>query len=178
MSTWEQCKTGSQYYDHCESYVTSTLKLTSITIIMSFVSCSSAPTILIIISDSGSPVLGQTGYTLTCAVIGDENLSPTITYQWTRDNGATQTQVGTNSNTLSFSPLSLSDAGRYTCDVTVSSPYITNIIMAASESDNTPSLSFQCTLVIDINPSIVILYTSFSPPCTYIHSSKSISFCH
>ena len=150
MSTWEQCKTGSQYCDHCESYVTSTLKLTSTTIIMSFVSCSSAPTILIIISDSGSPVLGQTGYTLTCAVIGDENLSPTITYQWTRDNGTTQTQVGTNSNTLSFSPLSLSDAGRYTCDVTISSPYLTgDLVSSASEA-----LS-----VIPSSTSIVMNYT-------------------
>ena len=88
-------------------------------------------------------MLRQTGYTLTCAVTGAGILSPTITYQWTRDNGTTQTQVGTNSNTLSFSLLSLSDAGRYTCGVTVSSPYLNSDIMAASIPGTSPSVTFQ-----------------------------------
>ena len=79
-------------------------------------------------------MLGQSGYSLTCDVTGDENLSSTRTYQWTRDNGNTQTQVGTNSNSLSFSSLSLSDAGRYTCSVTVSSPYLNTSVMALSSS--------------------------------------------
>ena len=92
-------------------------------------------------------MLGQTGYTLTCTVTGAENLSPTITYQWTRDNGTTQTQVGTNSNTLSFSPLSLSDAGRYTCDVTVGSSYLNSDIMAASIPGNSLSVTFQSKLL-------------------------------
>ena len=83
-------------------------------------------------------MLGQSGYSLTCDVTGDENLNPTRTYQWTRDNGNTQTQVaGTNSNSLSFSFLSLSNAGRYTCSVTVSSPYLNgNVLVSSSNSED------------------------------------------
>ena len=67
------------------------------------------------ITPSGAKVLGQS-YSLICGVTvtGTENSS--ITYQWTKDNG---TQVGTD-RVLSFSPLRLSDAGRYTCQATVS----------------------------------------------------------
>ena len=82
-------------------------------------------------------MLGQSGYSLTCDVTGDENLNPTRTYQWTRDNGNTLTQIETNSNTLSFSPLSLSNAGRYTCSVTVSSPYLNgNVLVSSSNSED------------------------------------------
>ena len=76
------------------------------------------------ITSSGPPSLGQSGYSLTCDVTGAENLNSSITYQWTKDNGTqTQIQVGGDPRVLSFSPLRLSDAGQYTCQVTVSSPY-------------------------------------------------------
>ena len=75
---------------------------------------------------------GQTGNTLTCDVSGTDNLNPTITYQWTRNNGSTQTQVGTNSNTLILSPPRLSNAGDYTCSVTVSSTLLNNDIITSS----------------------------------------------
>ena len=72
------------------------------------------------ISDGGAtPTAGQ-NYTLTCSVSRVENFNPIIAYQWTKNNG-TEIQVGTNSNTLSFSPLKLSDAGQYMCQVTVDS---------------------------------------------------------
>ena len=63
--------------------------------------------------------MGQSGYSLTCGVTvtGADAGNPSITYQWTKNNG-TQTQVGTD-RVLSFSPLRLSDAGRYTCQATV-----------------------------------------------------------
>ena len=65
-------------------------------------------------------MLGQ-HYLLNCNItVVDSLLTPTMTYQWTKDNG-TQTQVGTNSNTLSFASLRLSDAGRYKCEVTITS---------------------------------------------------------
>ena len=80
-------------------------------------------------------MLGQSGYSLTCDVTGDENLSSTRTYQWNMDNGNSQTQVGTNSNSLFFSSLSLSDAGRYTCSVTVSSPYLNSNVMSSNSED-------------------------------------------
>ena len=66
-------------------------------------------------------MLGQSGYSLICG--GAAN--PSITYQWTKNNGS-QTQVGTN-RVLSFSPLRLSDAGQYTCQATVSPCTITGM---------------------------------------------------
>ena len=91
-------------------------------------------------------MLGQSGYSLTCDVTGDENLNPTITYQWTMDNGNSQTQVGTNSNSLSFSPLSLSNAGRYTCSVTVSSLYLDGNVVVSSSNINSEVVMLESKL--------------------------------
>ena len=79
-------------------------------------------------------MVGQTGYTLTCDVSGAERLNPTIAYQWTRNDGSTQTQIGTNSNVLFFSTIRLSDAsaGDYTCSVTVGSNLLNNGITASA----------------------------------------------
>ena len=72
-------------------------------------------------------MLGQNGYSLTCVVYGVENINPSITYQWTKNNGTqTQLQVGATPKVLSFSPLRLSDAGQYTCLVIVASSYLFN----------------------------------------------------
>ena len=76
------------------------------------------------ITTSGAKVLGQSGYSLTCGVTvtrADAG-NPSITYQWTKNNGTQAIQVGTDrSRVLSFSPLRLSDAGLYTCQATVTS---------------------------------------------------------
>jgi hypothetical protein len=65
--------------------------------------------------------LGQS-YTLTCNVHVIGNLCPLIFYKWTKDNGTvTQLEAGIEPNTLSLSPLRLSDAGLYTCLATVRS---------------------------------------------------------
>jgi hypothetical protein len=72
-----------------------------------------------------APVAGQ-DYVLSCGITGAENLSPNITYQWTKDSGGYRTQIGNRSNPISFSPLKLSDAGQYMCCVIVQSPYIYN----------------------------------------------------
>ena len=90
--------------------------------------------------------MGQTGNTLTCDVSGADNLNPTITYQWTRNDGSTQTPVGTNSNTLTLSPLRLSDAGDYNCSVTVSSNFLNNNIITSS--NNTQSVMIQSELPV------------------------------
>ena len=96
-----------------------------------------APDVSVDITTSGPPTLGQSGYSLTCGVTGAENLSPSITYQWTKNNGThTQLRVGTD-RVLSFSPLRLSDAGRYTCQANVSSPYLNNDIIITDTQDIT-----------------------------------------
>ena len=73
-------------------------------------------------------MVGQTGNTLTCNVSGADSLKPTITYQWTRNNSNTPTQVG-NSRILTLSPLRLSNAGDYNCNVTISSNLLISPIL-------------------------------------------------
>ena len=90
-------------------------------------------TIMVIANLNAPLMVGQTDNTLTCDVSGDERLSPTIAYQWTRNNGSTETQVGTNSNTFTLSSVGLSDAGVYTCRATVSSDLLSSSI---TMSDN------------------------------------------
>ena len=90
-------------------------------------------------------MVGQTGNTLTCDVSGADNLNPTITYQWTRNDGSTQTRVGTNSNILTLSPLGLSNAGNYTCSTTVNSTLLNNDIITSS--GNTQSVMIQGELI-------------------------------
>ena len=86
--------------------------------------------------------MGQS-YSLTCGVTGAESLSPSITYQWTKNNG-TQTQIQNDAANprISFSPLRLSDAGRYTCQTTVSSPYLNNDITMMDTQDVTLQSEF------------------------------------
>ena len=77
-----------------------------------------APTIRVTIS-MGNVMLGQ-AHELNCSALGAEKLNHTINYQWTKMNDTgTFTEVGTNSNILSLSPLYLSHAGSYTCEVTI-----------------------------------------------------------
>ena len=98
------------------------------------------------ISDSGATPIAGEDYQLTCSVSGAENLNPTTTYRWTRNSGSGQTQVGANSNTLSFTPLRLADAASYVCGVTVSSSYLASDITARSSLD----VRIQCELMIII----------------------------
>ena len=95
-----------------------------------------APAISVQITTGGALVLGQS-YSLTCGVTRTENLSPVLTYQWTKNNG-TQTQIQNdeaNPIILSFSSLRLSDAGRYTCQATVSSLYLNSDITMMDTQD-------------------------------------------
>ena len=95
-------------------------------------------TIFAEISSTGTTVAGQS-YTLHCNVIGIEKFTPILSYKWTKNNG-TLTHIGSDSKTLSFSPLRLSDAGQYFCHVAASSD-ITNEHVA-----NTSSRSFEVNI--------------------------------
>ena len=104
-----------------------------------------APAIAVQITASGALLLGQNSYSIICGINGTENLNSTITYQWIKNNGTqTQIQVGADPKVLSFSPLSLSDAGRYTCQATVSSPYLNNDIIRTDSQDVTLQSEFSC----------------------------------
>ena len=103
----------------------------------------SAPPVSFQVTDSGATPTAGESYQLTCSVSGAENINPTTTYRWTRNSGSGQTQVGANSNTLSFTPLRLADAASYVCGVTVSSSYLASDITAMNSFD----VRIQCELM-------------------------------
>ena len=88
----------------------------------------SAPSLSIQIIESTSGIAGE-NFDLTCKILGTENLNPSVTYQWIKNNIDGQVQVGTNSSTLSFTPVRLSDAANYSCMVTIASSYLTTSII-------------------------------------------------
>ena len=104
-----------------------------------------APLITVkVTSNLNTPLMvGQTDKILTCDVSGADNLNPTIAYQWTKDDGHTQTQVGTNSN-LTLSSLRFSHIGDYTCNVTVNSTLLNSNI--STTSDNSQRVMIQSEL--------------------------------
>ena len=73
------------------------------------------------VSDCGGTITAGQNCSLKCTLTGVESQNPTITYKWLKYNGTQQVEVGTGSNILSFPSLNLSDAGQYTCQVTVDS---------------------------------------------------------
>ena len=78
-----------------------------------------------ITSPTGPFTAGQS-YTLTCTatVTGGGALSPTTTITWIRPSGSMTSGTGSSLD-LSFNSLQVSDAGQYTCNVSVSSPFLT-----------------------------------------------------
>ena len=72
--------------------------------------------LLAVISPSGGPMAGQS-FSLTCSLSGGASLQPTLSYQWTREGGS----LMTNTATLNFDTLYLSDAGQYSCQVILTS---------------------------------------------------------
>ena len=80
------------------------------------------------ISTSGTPKVGES-YTLLCTVTGVGSLrNATVTFEWRRSDGSL---VSSNAD-LMFSTLFSSHEGRYTCDVTVSSPYFENDLVTSA----------------------------------------------
>ena len=136
-----------------------------------FVIITIAPPIAVTVTANLSTLLvvGQTNNTLTCGVSGAERLSPTITYQWTRHNGTTQTQVGTNSETLPLSPLRLSDAGNYSCSIT--SILLNNPVTA----NNSLSVSIQSKHSYEVRVPIFTFYSIPTVPDPHSVTTTSSS---
>ena len=82
-----------------------------------------------VVPPSNPPSFGQS-YSLMCTVTGADSLNATVAYQWFKTN-PNRTQVGTNSPTLTFDPLVLSDAGQYSCEVRVSSITLVSKVITA-----------------------------------------------
>ena len=85
-------------------------------------------TVTVAVSGDGTPTAGQS-YTLTCSVSG----ASVTTYQWRKDGSVLQ---GETTEMLSFSPLRLSDAGQYTCEVTVNSMTLTDDVDISIPSES------------------------------------------
>ena len=78
-----------------------------------------------------TPTVGAM-YSLTCTVTGAERLTgSTITYQWFK-NGVVVS--GQTMETLSFTSLTFSDAGGYTCEATVMSSLLSGPITTTRSS--------------------------------------------
>ena len=83
---------------------------------------------------SEASALVQKGYSLICSINGAENLNPSISYQWTKNNGSQiQMQTGNDPQVLSFSLFRLSDVGEYTCLATISSSYLNDITVMETQ---------------------------------------------
>ena len=90
-------------------------------VVIIFLILTIAPTVLVNVSDSGSTADVGGDLSLSCRIFGHENLANlSVEYQWLK-NGST---LYHNSSMLTFAPLKLSEAGLYTCIVTISSSYL------------------------------------------------------
>ena len=112
-----------------------------------------------------TPVVGQP-YTLICTVSGDEKLDSDVTYHWTKINGR-ETELEANSTDLSFSSLSLSNSGSYSCMSVVSSMYLNEAIIASNLSD--------IQLQGKSDYKMKNLYTPIVNYCSLVHTAPSPS---
>ena len=89
-------------------------------------------------------------HSLTCAVTGAERLTDiVIAYQWSKNGVAVPDQTVM---TLSFTPLTFSDAGRYACQATVSSSLFS--VPIAHKSANSFRFNPICELSLSISNKI------------------------
>ena len=111
-----------------------------------FLPSSPEPVITAMVS-GGTPTVGES-HSLTCTVTGADRLNPTISYQWfNKDNTMVS---GETQSAISFSSLSLSDAGQYRCDVTVSSTLLSQSITNMSNTQDLTLQSISTILVYDL----------------------------
>ena len=83
-------------------------------------------------------------YSLTCTVTGAERLADAgamVTYQWIKNGAVVSDQTMA---TLSFSPLTFSDAGSYTCQATITSSLLSDPINTALS--NSVGVQLTCRL--------------------------------
>ena len=98
------------------------------------------PNITVSVTASVATPMAGSMYSLTCTVTGAERLTDTITnYKWFKN---CEVMSGQTMETLSFTSLSFSDAGGYTCQVTVTSNLLSGPITMSST--NTVGVRLTC----------------------------------
>ena len=105
----------------------------------------SSPAIPITVSVIGSvaaPIV-RTMYSLICTVTGAEDFPvSTITYQWFKNGGVV---LGQTMDTLSFTSLTFSNAGRYTCEANVT--YVAIFSPSNATSVNSVDVVLTCKIL-------------------------------
>ena len=94
-----------------------------------------APSVSVVITPTDTAVVGQS-YSLSCSVSGADSLSPTSTYRWYNESSNPRSQVGTTS-TYTLNPLRPYHVGQYTCEVTITSPYLNGALRQSMMQDIT-----------------------------------------
>ena len=87
-------------------------------------------------------------YSLTCTVTGAERLTghgAMVTYQWLKNDVVVS---GQTMATLSFSPLTFSDAGGYTCQATVTSSLLSAPITTPVSNSLSVRLTCRSLLIV------------------------------
>ena len=81
------------------------------------------PLVSLQVSDGGDSLTVGQNYTLTCHVSGAGSIQSLINYKWMKSSNSStvaKSCILSNSSKLSFSPLKLSNAGNYSCQINVS----------------------------------------------------------
>ena len=96
-------------------------------------------------SPSDENVTAGTNATIFCHVFGIENLMPTLTFVWLHFDGTDTKRIENNSSMLVLSPLRLSDAGEYRCQVKITSPLLKSDLTITSMYQETIRLFGKCS---------------------------------
>ena len=114
------------------------------------------------------------GYSITCNVNGAEDLKQSISYQWTKNNGTQiQMQVESDPRVPSLLLFRLSDVGLYTCQATISSPYLLdNITIMATQH-----VTIQSELIIITRDVIYTMYIALHDNNLFPFNSSISHFC-
>ena len=107
-----------------------------------------------------------------CSVTGAVSINPTINYQWFKT-APRRIEVGANSPILTFDTLVLSNAGQYSCEVTVSSSLLSQAATVVSRDYN---LRFPSKSKVRIlTQSLFIIYKLIIYLSIHIHFSIQLS---
>jgi hypothetical protein len=128
---------------------------------------------MIIPSSEQIPDVGNR-FNITCTVYGLDSVDPKFAYQWTNESGHSIAS-SSSENTVVFSALELANAGKYKCEVNVSSNYFVNGHVIGRNTYNLSIKSKQMYLITNnVNYFAHMHVALFSSPRTIVSYSESI----